>query len=222
MDPAQLLSLARELPFETYGEDGKTVITCVGTIAFADGLTKMKSPPNTNKEPRYSCAFIIPDGADLRVLQEAAARAWREDTQLGKSGAKPARSPFKQQARMVSKKNGKRYDGFGETGFFLNAETKNPPTVLNNDKQRVPAEECFSGCHVRIKLRAQGYENGDNTGVKFWLQSVQMIAPGRKLKGDDAEGGFSKYAPRGGAPAVAPNAQRAPADAFGADSEFGF
>lgn len=200
----ELAEIRAAAPTVAFGDDGLTVITTVCRLSFVN-FEKPHTPKGSNKDPRYSCAILLPAGVDHSALVKAAEIAW---TKSGIRGA-PKHMPWKRQADMAAKK----YEGFDCGEYFFNAETKKPLDgyMFGLDKAPVPPAKFYSGCYARVKVWAQAYDQAGNQGVKFWLQGVQFVGDGKKL-GGDASSGFGEFSPparvsgmTGGA-AVAPNA----------------
>lgn len=197
MDQKTLDDLLKKYPTAAQGDDGLTVITCVARLSFVH-FDKPHQQKGTNKEPRYSCAVIIPPNADFAPLVAAAKKAWAESAWRSEQ---PKTKPFKDQKDMAAEG----YDGFSENGMFFNCETKNPVDLFGADMQRIPVDQAYSGMWARVKVRASAYSVSGNTGVKFWLQAVQKIADDTKFSGGSSEDGFEAVsAPAGSGPAKVP------------------
>jgi hypothetical protein len=197
MDQKTLETWLKQYPTVTHGDDGMTVITCVARLAYVH-FDKPHQQKGTNKEPRYSCAVILPNGADQTALRAAVDKAWAASPMRAQQ---PKSATFKDQKTQFDKKR----DGFSETGKFFNCETKNPPDLFGVDLKPVGVDEVYSGCWGRVKVRAQAYDVGGNTGVKFWLQGFQKFADDTKLAGGNSADGFEAAAPAGNAPAQMPS-----------------
>lgn len=209
MDANTLSDLQRRYPSAVHGEDGLTVITTVARLSFVN-FEKPHTPKGSSKEPRYSCAVILPADADLTILTNAQRTAWANSRIVGT----PKHVALKPQASMG------KYEGFADKGAFFNCETKNPVTVIGadgkTDNSPEAAKRFYSGCWARVKVFAQAYDQAGNQGVKFWLQAVQFIADDKKL-GGDASGGFGEASGAGVSKGSASGPAKAPAaDAFSA------
>lgn len=219
MDDKTLNDLISRMPTVAHGDSGLTLITCPVRLSYAS-LDKPRTPKGSNKDPRYSAACLIPSAADMSLYAAAFRAAW----DAGKIAGQPTHKPFKLQAEHKAKRaaKGKTSEGFSDSGYFFNAETKNPPTFLDaagNVMQGPDAAAAFySGCWVRVKFTLQAYDQAGNQGVKAWLNAVQFIADDKRLGGDSADGfGAAQGVPAGMQSSQARGPAAAPAnvaDAF--------
>lgn len=199
MDDQTLAKLLASYPVQSHGDDGMTVITCPARLSFVH-FDKPHAMKGATKDPRFSCLIILPVAANLGPLIAAAQIAWAGSPLRDKA---PKMMPFKKQSEMLAKG----YDGFGETGFYINAETKTNPDLFDIAMQSAPADAFYSGVWARVKVRASAYDVSGNNGVKFWLQGVQKFADDTKFSGGSSADGFSAAgasAPAGNGAAKAP------------------
>jgi hypothetical protein len=208
MDQKTLDDWVRRYPTSTVGDDGLTAVTTVALISFCH-LDKPHAKKGSTREPRYQCAVILPPNSDHSALDNAARTAWQISPW---ANTKPKSKPLKDQKPM--KDAG--YKGFNDTGFFFNCDTKNPPSIFGIESDGkgsvapIPADQTYSGMYARVKVRAEAFSVDGNTGVKFWIQSVQKIADGEKLGGSNPSDGYEAVnAPKGNAPASMPQSNGA-------------
>lgn len=224
MTAQALQALCTQFPFvrDLSDAQGLTVITGPVRLRYAH-FDKPSSPPGTNKEPRYNCLALVPDMADWSPLEAAAMHAWQSDPQCV---GMPKHIPWQAQTLKGVDKEGKMRAGFGAdshgaNGVCFSCETKNAVELFDmyadpadpSRPARLTADKVYPGCWVRLKVRAFAYSMGINSGVKFWLQSVQKIADDKVLSNADNSSGFSPLAPAGAGAAQMPSAFGAPAAA---------
>lgn len=201
MDPKTLETLLRQYPCTVLPQDteGLTAITCVVRLQFVH-VEKAHKPKDSNNEPYYSVAGMIPAGADTTALQTIAAKAWN-DSPFSKSRGAPKFVPVKKQAALADK-----YDGFGMGEIYFDCKTKNAVSVYGPDMKPLPVDQLYAGCWARVKVRAYAYDKAGNWGVGFGLQSIQKIADDTKFAGggDAADGFEAVNAPAGSGPAKMP------------------
>lgn len=81
--------------------------------------------------------------------------------------------------------------------LYARADSKNPPGIFDQDKNDIiDKREFFSGCYARASLYVVPYENvgGKGTdgrsGLKFYLQGIQMIKKGEAFGNQGAKNDF--------------------------------
>jgi len=129
-------------------------------------------------------------------LKEICVTAWGKDE---KKWPKNFRWPFK---------DGDDRDSFTEDApeerletysghLFCRADSLNQPGIYDQNKEDImDKNEIFSGCYCKASLFAVPYANvggrgaDGRSGVKLYLQGVQLVAVGEKLGGSDSRDDF--------------------------------
>lgn len=158
------------------------IITPEFRVAFANVF----APRNTNLDNpdaprlRYGVTMIFEPKENLVELQKIANTKVKAD--FGENfSLKSVRHPFRKQAE----KHGI-YEGFNETGLFVNCTTKNRPQIITQDGTGIFDEEGFySGCYARASLTVFTYDQ-KGKGVGFGLKSLLKTRDGEPLGGGRA------------------------------------
>lgn len=136
-----------------------------------------------NPELKYSTAIIIPksDKATIKAIKAAEEVA----KELGKSkwGGK---IPAKLKTPLRDGDEEKPDDPAYENCYFLNANSKNAPGILDRYKQVIPKEksdEVYSGCYGRVSLNFYPYDMKGNKGVGAGLNNLMKVKDGEPLAG---------------------------------------
>ena len=148
---------------------------------------------NSNGDPKYSCAILIPkdNTAAVKLVQDAIAAA----QELGKSSKwggkipRPCKTPLRDG-------DTDRDDPIYEGHWFINASasTKSRPAVKILDggilADALDNEDFYSGCYGAAVLNFFPYDSNGNKGVGAGLNVVLKTRDGEKLSGginaDDA------------------------------------
>lgn len=213
MTPDWIAKVLKDYPCQPILENGVPTgnyRTCPVRMSFPNLFSRSKPiPPNT--EGAFGMNMIFPLGADLSVLQEAAAATAKEKwPQAGTTQGPKLRTPFKDQAEML------KYEGYMDGGVFITAtsRTQKPPFV---DQRMAPitdeAKE-YPGAWVMCSIRPFAYDKGVNKGVSFGLQSVMFICDDKNLGGGGAN-------PNRDFAGISIDASVNPADAFGTGATAG-
>ena len=148
---------------------------------------------NTNGDPKYSCAILIPkdNTAAVKLVQDAIAAA-QVQGQTSKWGGKiprPCKTPLRDGDM-------DRDDPIYEGHWFINASasTKSKPAVKILDggilADALDNEDFYSGCYGAAVLNFFPYDSNGNKGVGAGLNVVLKTRDGEKLSGginaDDA------------------------------------
>jgi len=140
-------------------------------------------------EEEYSMSLLIPktDKKTVDRIQEIV-----EDVIKEKWGAKrPAKLRTPLRDGDAERPEDEAYKGV----FFMNVKSKQPPGIIDKDRQPVlDSSEFLSGDYCRCSLNAYPYDQKGNSGVSFGLNNVQIIAKGTPLSGRArAEDDFSAW-----------------------------
>ena len=128
-----------------------------------------------------------------KKMKSIAVAAWGKDE---KKWPKNFRWPFKdgdQTSGDMEEKQAAIYAG----QLYCNADSKNQPGIYDQDKNDIlDKREFFSGCYARASLFMVPYENvggkgaDGRSGIKLYLQGIQLVKKGEKLGGGDSRGDF--------------------------------
>lgn len=209
MDQKTLEDLVRKYPSAVLSTDekGYTVISTVVQLQFVHVETPWagKNPP-PGAPAYYQLSGILPPNADVTPFNQAAMKCW-QDSPFSKARTGAKHKPLKDQSEL----NGK-YEGFGASGYYFDAKTKNPVDIFGTETGpdgkliRVPVDQVRAGNYARIKVRAYAYDKNGNWGVGFGLQSIQLIDTSVTFAtGGSRDDGFEAInAPKGAGPAQMP------------------
>lgn len=146
-------------------------------------------------DPKYSASLLIPK-ADTETIKaiEAAIDAALQDG-VGKFGGKlPPKGFLKLPLRDGDTE---REDAAYAGHYFLNANSKNPPQVVDADvKPILDRGEVYSGCYARASITFYAFNTNGNKGVAVGLGNIQKLRDGEPLGGGNisAESDFGAFA----------------------------
>ena len=168
--------------------------------------------PRENKQgvEKYSGMFLIDKSRaeDIALINAEYERAKKEGMKKKWNNRLP-------KFKYISVKDGDEYlenyaeDNMGEepdaamikmytNRIFFNAScnTKNPPGIVGPDGRLLTDKTAiYSGCIVRIDVRAWPNDFEKNYGVSWWLNNVMLVRGGERLDGKlDAVEAFASYA----------------------------
>jgi len=173
------------------------MITSEGTITFP-ALFEPKETPSGDM--KFSCSFLIPksDKEGIKRLKAEIAKAIEKGKEKCWNGKTPKFNyqPLRDGDKELKEeeKEGKEYKGV----MFLNASANadSPPGVVGPDAQPLMDHAAmYSGCIVRLDIRAFPYKRAGNSGVGWWLNNVMLVRDGERLDGKmNAVDAFADYA----------------------------
>ena len=132
-------------------------------------------------EPKYSVSVIIPksDKETLQAIKDAVNQA-KEDGKAKWNGKVPANVKTPLRDGDTEREGDEAYAGC----YFLNANSKNKPGIVDKDVQPVmDATEVYSGCYARLTLNFYAYAASGNKGIAAGLGNVQKLEDGEPLGG---------------------------------------
>lgn len=164
------------------GEAIERWITCPARLAFPELIEPKKMEGNAG-DPKYSCTLLFPAGADLTVLNQAAADAARAKFGQGVN-LKGLRKPFREQGD-------KDFDGFEAGAVYINCSSQYKPPIFSENKDKIEATDprVYAGMWVRAKVTCYAYDQAGNKGVAFGLVSLQRLADDEAFKTGGADNG---------------------------------
>lgn len=146
--------------------------TPYGTLSFP---TLFKPRPRADgQEAVYSAVLIFDpqqqNSPAFKAMVEACKKV-AKDEWGDKLNLKEVKMPF----RDAGEKKGS-WGGFEDGDIFISPWTKNPPGVVNAQRQEVLLpEEVWAGQLVRMNLTPYAWTNSGRKGVSFALNHVQII-----------------------------------------------
>jgi len=191
--------------------DQPTVVTPYFRAAFCNLFPDKDGNPPTRRgqqgAPKFGVTAIFPAGTDLAALKQLA--HWAGQQRWGDKFPEVAKSStFKSPFRKGEDRQAKYgAEAFPDGSIFCNFTTKFLPGIVDANRQPIlRAEEFYSGCWARAKVRAFAYENL-GIGISFGLDSVQKVRDDKPFvtRGDAADD-FEALPPEvSGAAAPAPS-----------------
>lgn len=137
---------------------------------------------NPGDDPKYGMALIIPksDKATIDALRVAEAAAYELGVTTKWNGRRPVtQSIIHDGDTEADLEKNPEYSG----SWYMNVSSPRKPGVVDQSVQPIlDPEELYSGCWVRVSVRAFPYA-GKRNGVSFGLQNVQKLADGERLGG---------------------------------------
>lgn len=167
------------------------VITGVVRLSYCN----IWEPKSINgSDPKYSVSLLIhkSDTATITAIEKAIEAALSAGT--GKFGGKiPPRGALKLPLRDGdTEREDEAYAGH----FFVNANSKNPPQVVDGSLAPVlDRAEVYSGCYARVSIEFYAFNTNGNKGVAVGLGNIQKIRDGEPLGGGNisAESDFGAF-----------------------------
>jgi hypothetical protein len=161
-----------------------SILTPPGTASF---LNLMKARPVVlGGEPRFSLTLIFDKiqqaRPEFKALQQAIDAALKD--RLPAKLPPGLRSPFHDGAEKAGV-----YEGYKAGDLFISPWSKDKPGAVNAQKQDILDEnwpEYWAGWLARANVRPFAYDQGGNRGCGLFLDSVQMLRPGKRLDGRKA------------------------------------
>lgn len=132
-------------------------------------------------EPKYSVSVIIPktDTETLKAIKAAVDEA-KENGKAKWNGKIPTALKTPLRDGDTERPDDEAY----ENSYFLNANSKNKPGVVDQNVQPIlDATEVYSGCYARLTLNFYPYSASGNKGIAAGLGNVQKLADGEPLGG---------------------------------------
>lgn len=160
--------------------DGTKVVTGEVLLSFP-ALFEPKAMGNSS-DKKYSAALLIPksDTKTIKLINEAVQEA-KEKGKIEKFGGKlPANLKLPLRDGDEEKPDDPIYAGH----YFLNASSKTPPSVVND--QRLPimeASEVYPGCYVRASVNFYAFNTNGNKGIAAGLNNIQKLRDGEQIGG---------------------------------------
>ena len=147
-----------------------------------------------DKDPEYFVRVLLDKGSAeekqvvdaVRSLYE---RAWPADAKVAYKKAKAANRILLHDGDEQADK-----DGFDETVVYMNASTKEEPTIVGRDRKRVKEQNnvFYPGCYVNLKVQLYTWENVKGRGVGCDFLGIQFSKDGDAL---ETSGGGATAAP---------------------------
>ena len=169
-----------------------SVRTPIGVLSFPVLFSPRPRAPG--QEPCYQCSLLFDQAAQKDPAFELLRKAVREEIDEKNGSGKSADRAFMQGVRNpfrpTSEKNYKGYEIPG--GVFISAWTKTKPGLVDANRQEIMVpEDVWPGQLARATVAPWWYNTNGNRGVTFFLNNLQICAPGterldgRKAAKDD-------------------------------------
>lgn len=133
-----------------------------------------------NEEKKYSVQLLIPK-KDKKTV-EAIKAAIEEAKELGKTkfgGKIPAKLKLPLRDGDEERPDDPNLEGM----FFINANNKNKPGILDRDKNEImDRDEFYSGCYGRASITFFAF-TGKQAGIACALNHLQKLEDGERLDG---------------------------------------
>ena len=153
-------------------KDPRFVITPKCRLNYAHVFAPRAVKPGD--EPAYSVTLVFEPGTDLTPMKRAAYVATTE--KWGDKRPKTLKNPFH------SCSDRENQEGFTPGGTYITARTKNKPQIVDQAKRPILTNDAlYSGCYVRVSLRAFAFDRPDSKGVSFALLNIQKMSDGDRL-----------------------------------------
>jgi hypothetical protein len=174
-------------------ESSGNVITCMGRMMYAAIVTP-GFPSKTERRPekkQWQIQLLIPDGADIKALQDRVAAVADDNLTKAQKANKAAwKNPIKNTAQQAT------FASFADDYpivisanakcFQKDGKPRPAPDVVLSSGKAMPAadeaEECYNGRWCRISLQPYWYDN-ENIGVSLGLSNVQLLSHDDPLAG---------------------------------------
>lgn len=145
-------------------------------------------------DPKYSVSLLIPKSDTVTVKAIEAAIEEALQAGIGKFGGKiPPRGSLKLPLRDGdTEREDEAYAGH----YFLNANSKNPPQVVDASVAPIlDRSEVYSGCYGRVSITFYAFNTNGNKGVAVGLGNIQKLRDGEPLGGGNvsAESDFGAF-----------------------------
>lgn len=153
------------------------VVTGIVRLSFAN----VWEPKTINgSDPKYSVSLLIPksDTATIKAIETAIEAAIQAG--IGKFGSK--RPPAGALKLPLRDGDTEREDEAYAGHFFLNANSKNPPQIV--DAQVAPIldrGEVYSGCYARVPINFYAFNTNGNRGIAVGLGNIHKALDGEPL-----------------------------------------
>lgn len=151
-------------------------------LSYANLLEPNKKAKTKDGGFKYTVSLLVPPGADIDLLKQAAG-----DAAVDEFGAEKVKS-----LREINKFNSPFLDAFAKSrtennpagdeslkGWtLLRVSSKSKPGIVGPDGKNVDdASEVYSGRWAFATLAPNAYPaiDGGNPGVNFWLQNIQLL-----------------------------------------------
>lgn len=157
----------------------KTITT--GEVRFSY-LHVLEAASINGSEPKFSACIIVDknDAETLNKIKDAVSEA----TQDGISDKWKGKKPANLKTPLRDGDDERPDDPAFKNAYFLNANNKSRPGVVDADKQEIlDPNRIYSGVYGRASLSFYPYDANGNRGVACGLNHIQSYEYGEKLSG---------------------------------------
>lgn len=170
-----------------------------GKLSYPSLLEPRSMANDPEGEKKYSCALLIPPGADLTVMRSEAQRVAKEKWPDGVP--KNVRNPFLRVGDLERSKGGGQYPAEFADWTLIRCSSKQAPDLVDHLGQAVTRQaEVYPGRFSRLSVRPFAYDQKGNRGVSFGLQNAQLLDHDTPMAGtrSRAEDDFESVSLTGG------------------------
>ncbi len=157
-------------------------------IKISTGLVRASyanifNPKSINgSEPKYSCSLLISkkDKATLSRIRTAISDLMKDPDAIAtwKNSTKNLKTPLRDG-------DTERDDDAYADHYFLNANSKQKPQIVDRDRNPIyDEEEVYSGCYVQAVITLFPYNQNGNKGIGVGLNAIRKIKDGDRLGGN--------------------------------------
>lgn len=202
---------------------GGNVITPKAKISYPYLLEPNPRAKTHDGKSKYTTSILIPPGADITLLKQAAEKAAREEfgeRLEGLISSGKFKSPFLDAYAKSKTEKNPGGDEWAKGWVLIRSSSIQKPGVVDHMNNNVDdASQIYPGRWACISLRPFTYSTDGNIGVSFGLQNVQLLDHDDPIAGTAvrAENEFEQVDLGGGAE----GGEDKPAEGRSADSVFG-
>lgn len=153
-----------------------------GKVRFSYANVFVPTSMEEDQPKKYNVVLLIPksDKATVKKIQDAVEAAELEGKISKWNGKIPATLKRPLRDGDAERPDDEIYAGH----FFVNANSKNKPGVVDTDVQPIISEdEFYSGCYGRASVNFYPFNASGNKGVACGLNNVQKTEDGERLSG---------------------------------------
>jgi hypothetical protein len=142
---------------------------------------------------RFKVACLFPPDANLKPLEDAIYDAWEEEYGTNKADW-PAGKNDVWPGEKIADAGKKDYEGFKPGWKVVNITSKDPPGIIDADKNDVLSKrEVYGGRWARAQVNVATYDN-KSRGVGVYMNHIQLLDHDEPFSGKGrAEDAFDKY-----------------------------
>ncbi|MBC1616400.1 DUF2815 family protein [Listeria booriae] len=180
----QILNNGRPIYFNNRGVDRKMVKVKTGKVRFSYVHVFTPWAGDEGQEEKYSVCLII-DKSDKKTIKaiKNAINELKEDKAAinlwgGKNGKAPKNLKIPLRDGDEERDEMEEFEG----KYFVNANSKRQPGVINTKRKELTSEEDFySGCYGRASIDLFAYNSNGSKGIAVGLNNLLFLEDGEPL-----------------------------------------